>query len=51
MKSCSECKHGKMIRSKGGFKYICKLSTEKEVRWCLANNKKSFVPAPVKEEE
>ena len=51
MNNCSDCMNGQMIRSKSGsFKYICKLQTEKEVRWCLANNKKSFVPAPKEEE-
>ena len=46
MNNCSNCLNSQMIRSKSGsFKYICKLKTEKEVRWCLAHNKKSFVPA------
>ncbi len=50
MKNCSECLNSKMIRMESGFKYVCKLKTEKEVRWCLAHNKKSFVPAQKEEE-
>jgi hypothetical protein len=50
MNNCSDCINSKMIRSKGGFKYICKLQTEKEVRWCLAHKKKSFIPKPKEEE-
>lgn len=49
MNACSDCRYGKMIRSKNGFKYVCKLKTEKEVRWCLANGRKSYIPAKKEE--
>lgn len=43
MNKCEDCVYSKLIRTKHGFNYICKIGTEKEVRFCLTNNKKRFI--------